>query len=572
MKKYSNAIFWGIVTVLFSLVPFVYLQKAGSQIQLEFPLFSIHDDLHLILNFILGVVRGEFIPFLKNELPRMGAPIQALNFSEGFPLPEQLQLAVIKMLTLISNDPIKLLNIYFLSGYILAALAFFLSALSFGIFPSIAFGLSVAFTYLPFHHLRYEHLFLSHYWVLAPAAAIVMHSYKKEEPFSRREILLLAGSVFFVTLWHSYYGFFFTGVLCLGLLARGFRLKPRKFPPLVVILLLTFVSTIGISVAHHMVALHSSVDRPVIFKRNPSDVLLFGLRPWAVFLPVEGHRFSFFRNIRAQAMVDRGRIEGVTESIGTLGFLGVLLGVCDLIRRRWRRRKALAFEFEASFVQVLTFVFASRIGVAVLIAYAVSPVFRSTNRISPMLAASALFSLGLILSELIRNMSDIRKGRILVFVMGITLASIAIFDQVLVTENNDETQAEARSTRKFVAGIEDRIADGAVLQLPIASFPEQGSIYAMGDYAHSVGPLYSNNTRWSYGTWRETRAMAWIQDVARDPTDFPRMRKFGFSGIWIDRNGFADRGELLVAEIEKKNGKLSLSSDDGRRVFFMIPK
>ncbi len=562
IRKYSTELFWGLLTAIFSLVPFFLIQKGGGPVPIDLPLFPIHGDFHLVANLFEGVSRGEVIPYIKNDLPRMGAPFAPLNLSVGFPLTEQFQLAVVKIFSFFTENSTETWNLYFLAGYLFSSLAFFLSAVLLGIMPAVAFGLSFAFTYLPMHFMRYEHIFISQYWVLAPSAAIILSILKKERPVPRRTLFLLAGSVFFVTLWHSYFGFFYSGVLCMALVFDFIRKRRKQFVSLFLASILPFVIGIVLSTAHHTFAYRESKDPPPPFKRYPSETLFYSLRPWAMLLPIDGHRFQPFKKMRDYGKTQESGIEGLTESIGTLGLIGFILGLVSLVRRK---------KFESGLVAVLGTFFSFRIGIASLVAYTVYPVFRSTNRISPMIAAAALFGLGLALKPLIEKYWFPRHRKWSVPLIGFILALFSVWDQVIPAESAVTSQNEEYNARKFIHEIEERVGSGAVLQLPVATFPEHGPVYYMVDYAHSVAPRYSKNTRWSYGTWRGTQAMNQIYGAAADPAHFKNLKAMGFSGVWIDRYGYPDRGDALISEISRRTNSPFISSGDGRRVFFFVP-
>ncbi len=558
---------WGFASILASLLPFIFLQKSGV-FSLDEVLFPVSADFFLIATWIQETLQGGVVPFVRNELPRMSAPFGPLNLSALFPVPEQLQFFALNFWGLFSQDPTTVWNLHFLSGYCLAAVAFYLSALYLRIRPAYAFALSIAFTYLPFHSLRYEHLFLSHYWVLAPASALLIGRDWANKGGSQSG-WGLGIFIALVSFWHSYYGYFVVGVLGIASVWRAIRSK--RWRPLVPALVagLAFSISIGISTAHHFLAIQHSEETPPRFVRNPSDSLLYSLRPEAVLLPIENHRFAPFRRAREIYMEKRFRLEGLTESIGSLGVLGLFLGWVALIRKKEGSR--------AGFFSLLVFIFSFRVGIGSIIAFSVLPVFRATNRISPLLASVVLLGLGRILTAgTSRAAATWKRTWGEGFLAGL-LVLFVLWDQVLPTPSLAQQHRAIADSKNFVAKIEETAGGGAVLQLPVVPFPEQPVRYRMADYSHATGPLYSRRTRWSYGAWKGSAALAKMENLERElessepiASALTKVRDTGYAGIWIDRFGYADDGDSIVRSLRAALAQEGLASADGRRIYFSL--
>ena len=108
-----------------------------------------------------------------------------------------------------------------------------------------------------------------------------------------------------------------------------------------------------------------------------------------------------------------------------------------------------------------------------------------------------------------------------------------------------------------------------MFQLPIVVFPEQGPIYTMVDYDLALGYLHSDELAWSYGgmkgrdaDWQDKLRPLATADLLRD------VATAGFDGLYIDRRGYADRAEALVAEATDVLGTGPMASDNDDLVFF----
>lgn len=564
-KDGRSTFFWGLLSFAVSLLPFFLLEaKWGG----GHPLRSFSDDSLLVWNLLAGLISGDARPFQSLVIPRMAAPFSPLVFSEGFPITEQLQLSILKGISFFLRDPIELGDFYYLAGYPLAAIAFYFSAIYLRVRPPIAFGLSLAFAYLPFHWIRYDHLFLSHYWVLAPAAAILQFSVGAPLR-GRRDTALIGLASLFLFAWHAYYGFFFYGMLALIFLFRAIRERGfwARGAGLLVISGVAAGVALGVSTFHYSFARRHAIDPPAEFSRPWGEGRLYGMRASAVLFPVGNHRVPALASLRAWYAKQVPTREGVDESLGTLALFGIFISVLAFYRVL-RRKKASTVISELGLCAGLVFLFASPWGVATALSRWVTPIFRCPNRISPMLGAFALFGVGIWISRRTENTSH---GRLKLACWGVFLALFAVWDQVPTVPYDPKPIETVTALREFGARIDERVGKGSVLQLPVVPFPESPPVQRMLDYAHATGPLFSRSAQFSYGAWKGTRAFAQIAEVARDPLSVERLRSFGYSGLWIDRFGYPDSADGLIADLRRKLGRVPVESSDGRRVFFELP-
>jgi phosphoglycerol transferase len=143
---------------------------------------------------------------------------------------------------------------------------------------------------------------------------------------------------------------------------------------------------------------------------------------------------------------------------------------------------------------------------------------------------------------------------------------VILWDQVPRPPTAETTAAIARqvaSDREFTEKMEAALSDGAmVFQMPVMEFPE-GPIPGVPPYDHFRPYLFSKNLRYSFGSMKGRDREKWqpaVQGkffegatldqqagVIRVKPESARaaveeLKRLGFSAIYINRNGFPDRG------------------------------
>ena len=111
----------------------------------------------------------------------------------------------------------------------------------------------------------------------------------------------------------------------------------------------------------------------------------------------------------------------------------------------------------------------------------------------------------------------------------------------------------------------------AVLQLPLAGFPEQPPIHRMLPYEHLKGYVHSDTLRWSFGAMRTRLPEDWAGAVLDRPADemAAAAAAAGFRAVYVDTFGYADGGAQTLASLSALlGGPPALRSDDGRLVLF----
>lgn len=150
---------------------------------------------------------------------------------------------------------------------------------------------------------------------------------------------------------------------------------------------------------------------------------------------------------------------------------------------------------------------------------------------------------------------------------------VILWDQVPRAPTAEQAAAIARQVaadRDFTAKMEASLPDGAmVFQMPVMEFPES-PVPGMPSYDHFRPYLYSRHLRYSFGSMKGREREKWQpavqakffegasldQQVGRIRVNeanaraaVNELKRLGFSAIYINRNGFPDRGRGIESTL-----------------------
>src|SRR5262249_13057661 len=131
----------------------------------------------------------------------------------------------------------------------------------------------------------------------------------------------------------------------------------------------------------------------------------------------------------------------------------------------------------------------------------VSPWIRCYHRIAVFVGYVGALAAALTLSRL--SLSTHLLVRVIPPVAAALLTALGLFDQTtpFYVGKYEDRAAAFRADRQFVRGVERSLPTGvAVFQLPYVEYPEAAEVGEIHGYFQSVGYLYSDHLRWSFGT------------------------------------------------------------------------
>jgi phosphoglycerol transferase len=128
--------------------------------------------------------------------------------------------------------------------------------------------------------------------------------------------------------------------------------------------------------------------------------------------------------------------------------------------------------------------------------------------------------------------------------------------------------------RDFVRSIEERVPAGKViLQMPYRVFPEpplEPPGIAFEPYELLRPAIHSRTLRWTYGSIHGSESDRWQARLNALPLDqqLETIADAELGGVTVDCNAYADRGQSLLKDLERRLGPPSVVSGDSRMVFF----
>jgi phosphoglycerol transferase len=516
--------------------------------------------------------------FLEN--PNLAAP-EALNLRDVPSTDNNLYYVLLKLIALVKPMYPQVLNAFFLLGFPLTAISALYVLRHFGVSDLVAVFAALVYAFLPYHFIRGQHhLFLSAYYFVPPMIMIVLWIGRgewtladwrsKKGLFSLLVCLLVASTGY-------YYAFF----ACFFLLAAGITaaLATRRASGLLTAAALTAVIFTGVAVNFlPSVSRFSSQGGVHFVRRIAGEADDYGLRFAQLVMPVRWHRarpLSELKEDYNMRLMINENDDASLGFIGSFGFIGLL--VWFLFRKpsvRGMNEAGPAGLLNHLSLHTLAALLLGTIGgIGSLVAFFGLPQVRAYNRISIFIAFFALLAAALWMDGWARKFLR-TTSRMVVFgaALGLLL-SIGMLDQISPHYLPDYRKAEDEfmSDDVFVKQIESLVPPGAMIfQLPVVSFPENPRVNRLLDYDLARGYLHSKTLRWTYGAIKGRDADVWQRMVAARPVRemIETLAWSGFSGIYIDRFGFADSAASIESELRQRLGARPLRSPNERLLFF----
>jgi hypothetical protein len=492
-----------------------------------------------------------------------------------FPQPDTLHLLGIKLASFLTRDYATILNVAYLLTYPLTMLASLLALRQLGVSAFPAVGVSLLFTFIPFHVLRDEHHI--QYSVCYPIPLLVMvalwvcaDSWSRSRALAAVAVCMLGastGSVYF-----AYFGCFLLLVAATYSALGGKRRATVVGLGLAAVIALTLVANLSPSIRYRL--RHGDVG---VTRRLPEQAEIYGLKIAQMVLPVTGHRVPALAALKER--YNRNPLINENDSaslgiVGAAGFIG-LLGVLLRRKARWSADGTLLDHL--SVLNVGALVFGTIGGLGAVFAICVTPQIRHYNRISLFIGFIAFAAVAVWLDMLVRRLDGSPARRVAARLLIVAIVTLGILDETspsLVSDYEGE-RAQYESDREFVRHIEAELPpDAMIFQVPFVPFPENGPQQRMFDYDQARGYLHSHHLRWSYAAMKGRGPSRWQALVASmPPREMAETLAFaGFRGIWVDRQGYADTAAALAFEggLGRVLGVTPIVSGNQRFSFFNI--
>lgn len=551
--------------------------------------FGYVGDCLVVQAWVKGILENGW--FLHNDA--VGAPA-ALDMHD-YPMPENLHLAVMKVIGALTQDYGLTTNLYTVLTFPLTAVTSLFVLRHFGISLLPAAVMSLLYAFLPFHLFRARHhLFLASYYLVPLMVLVIVWVYQDRISFLRLEKVQARTRLVFgpgktalaaviICLLAASAGVYYAFFACFFLLVVGACacLLYRRLYPLATALVLIGTLALGVMANLTPTFLHAYQHgtNPCVTTRDYGFVEQGALRIIQMLLPITEHRVALLSDLKAAyngVLAQSGLInENDHASLGVVGSVGFLMLTGWFFARRYVAAPGHLFDV-LSLLTITGVLLATTGGFGAVFGYLVSPLIRSYNRICVFIGFFALFAVALALDALARRYVQSRiTGVVYAGFLGCLLLA-GTYDQTsrvyaCSAPFHQALEAQYRSDAEFVARVEAALpARTAIFQLPYLQFPEARAPHHLLAYDHLRAYLHSKSLRWSFGVMKGSPGDLWQRHVAEKPLreQLPMLVYAGLGGLYLDRAGHPDAGAAIEAELRQLLKVEPLVSRDGRLVFF----
>jgi hypothetical protein len=492
---------------------------------------------------------------------------------QDFPQPDTVHLLGIKFASYLTRDYATILNVAYLLTYPLTMLASLLALRQLGASTFPAIGVSLLFTFIPFHVMRDEHHI--QYSVCYPVPLLVMVAiWVCADAWARwRALAAVAIAMLVASTGGVYFAFFgcFLLLLAAAYSALGGKRRASMIGlGLAAVISITLVANLFPSILYRWRSGDVGVTR-----RLPEQAEIYGLKIAQMILPVTGHRVPSLAALKERYNGNPLINENDSASLGVVGAAGFIGLLAVLLRRKARWSPGGALLDHLSVLNIGALLFGTIGGLGAVFAISVTPQIRHYNRISLFIGFIAYAAVAVWLEMLVRRLDGSRTRRAAARVLIVSIVVLGILDETspaLVSDYEGE-RAQYESDREFVRRIEAELPpDAMVFEVPFVPFPENGPQQRMFDYDQARGYLHSTRLRWSYAAIKGREPSDWQARVAAmPPGEMADTLAFaGFRGVWVDRQGYPDNAAALEAGLRRVLGIPPIVSGNGRFTFFSM--
>lgn len=509
------------------------------------------------------------LPFVWKTIPELGAPSTG-NWNDFPTLDETVQ--AMQWLLVQAFGLFGGLNASFALAHMFAAIAMYVSARwccasrRWALVAGLAFGLSTFIFAQSPHHMQ-----VAYVWPVAFFPVVWRWAAVQDGLTPRRTAFWISLAVASCTGLHFiYYLNVFCQLLLLTAAIVGLRCRswtPVRWAAVVVAFGLMGVCVMNIdSWTYRLV--HGA--NTVAFQREYKWLEIYGLKLVDLFVPPVTHHSSLLASFAQQHRLGSPLLD---EGASYLGMLGGAAFLWLVGSAAWCGTRGRLEDVPLEAWQVLWIVLMfSTGGINAIMGAAGFTMFRAACRYSVVILAISLIYAARALTkcetESRRRDADGTR-QILWNTLAVAGVALVLWDQVPRTQSAETSALIAKlveSDRAFVAKMEAALPKGAmVFQLPIMAFPESPGP-GVAAYDHLRPYLYSHHLRYSFGSARGRAEADWQMELGKKSLKdaLSTIKKQGFSAVYINRNGFPDRGKGIEdALLEMGHGKAPIRSDAG---------
>ena len=499
---------------------------------------------------------------------RSGYPFGSETFD--FPGSDAGNLLVIKMLGELSGTYFAAFNLFVLFGFAVTFGITFWVLRRIEVQRSLACAGGLLFAFLPYHFSRLlmGHVFYTWYFVVPVYFYCGWRVYRDE--MTRGHLLACCAVVAVCACFGVYFALF--GVLTVVVCGLAGSARKGSIRPVALSLLLGVSITAGVLINLAPNILHTlrNGNNPEVARRVPQETEVYSLKLTHLLMPSPNHRIKPLREF-AQRYASTFPLSNTVSSVGIVGLFGLLVLAAAFVRamagRAVDQRLGLLVTLTA-----LSLLVATVGGLNVLFATLVSPMIRGWDRFSIFIAFYALAA-----AAVWGGLRWPRAGATPIAAMAlVAVTALGLADQTArpTRFTSVSNQVRFQQDRDLVQKIESAMPRGAAIyQLPFVEFPEAANTHNLGTLDPLTGVMNSEELRWSSGGMMGRKAANFFRALADKPMaeQLATVKDMGFSGVYVQRLGYADDGESVIREITRLTGKPpALQRADGGISFFRL--
>lgn len=491
-----------------------------------------------------------------------------------YPYSDNLSFAIVWFIGLFTDNPYKIINLfYFLQYYIICIITTAVSRkLSLSRINSYVVGMLFAFS--PYIQMRYEHMWLTPYYMLPVACMMAIHIIQGEIPREKdpkkRSYMLWGGIVlaFICAFTGLYYAYFSCALFAAAMVIRIIKINGRNFRKELypIAYIVSTITGVIINVVPNIVYWICFGTNPYneLTRRSSADAERYGLKLVQMILPRNGHRIDFFRRITGGYNNQYPLVnENMTAALGIIATIGLMLSLFLLFSENKKYK-------EISYLNLAIFIIATIGGIGSIISVAVSTPMRCYNRMSLIIMFLSLLFIGLLLDQIKEYIKPV-----VAIIFSLCVLTVGLFDQTVDYAPYDYSLYN--NTSLFLDAVEESMDAGdMIFMLPYDDWPTPT---IPGSYGQFIGYIETDDLHWSYGAMQGREEALWQNNVASCelPKMIEKLKYAGYDGIYLDKDLFTikygdEAAEEEVKEITELTGVEPLVSKDTNKYFWKIDK
>lgn len=451
-------------------------------------------------------------------------------------------------------------NFLLLMSHMLAGISFWVVCKYYKVSAYLALSGALAFAFSHFIFIRgLGHIVVGFCWHIPLLLMLLEWVYNKKPVKLYSSTFYVACIISFIAgILNPYYSIMYCQLLLFAII---YFCCNKKFINIRFPLTLMGVTVLGFILVNSDSILYGLINgsNSAFSGRNLASLELYALKiPDMFFSPMGGG--SWFANFSKWVYYDRAYVKGELWS-PYLGFFGILSLIIFVLSNSFQVLKGKFINVSVHYWHAIWIVLFSIVGGINLLFGTVGFTYlRATNRLS-------IFILAIVTIYALRYLTKHLPHRMTI-VAAVIIISLVWYEQLAPRIKGNPPVPNAiemtiSSDKIFVDRIESLNPNGKIFMLPVMKFPEVGPINKMGDYEPFRLFLNSNTLHYSYGANKGRGDSEWQRIVENSSPEemVEKLQKFGFDVIVINRKGYDDNAEWLIAKLRNYLNAISESDD-----------